>query len=434
LLERVYDLGMVLAEAMAQLEAALDALAEVDLAGAGDQEVARHAVAVHAAGARLSALQAHAVAAADARLVWGSDGSKSCAAWLATHRRADRSRCTTVVRLGRALRSMAETDAALTAGHISVEHAAELARCHRFAPAEFAGYEAALVGHARRLDWPDFVRVCAAWRDAVDATKAEKDGDRLHERRHLVVHRRPDGSLSIQSGSLDPVGGEAFLSELEAIERELFDEDLAAAKEEHGDDVPLSKLARSATQRRADALVEMAHRSRTAPADGQRPEPLVSVYVGYDTVAGRLCELASGTPITAKQLLPIFTRADIERAVFAPGNRVIEVGLRSRFFTGGLRRGIELRDRHCQHPGCDVPAARCHVDHIVDHGRGGYTTQDNGRLLCAAHNLARNRRRPGTALVDPVTGEEVEHPDDVAEAVARVRQRLLDLTLARTAA
>jgi len=423
-----------LVAAVEQLHAALDALARVELGDVGDEELARSAVALDAAAARLAATSARTMAEVEARGVWALDGSRNCAAWLARHRRAERARCWGLVRLGRALRTMDATDAALSAGRIGVEHARELARCRRVAPEDFDGYEPTLVHHAETLTWREFLAVCAAWRDAVDPDDAERAADRVQRRRHLVLHRRPDGSLSIQSGSLDPVGGEAFLSELEAIERELFDEDLAAAKEEHGDDVPLSKLARSPTQRRADALVEMAHRSRTAPADGQRPEPLVSVYVGYDTVAGRLCELASGTPITAKQLLPIFTRADIERAVFAPGNRVIEVGLRSRFFTGGLRRGIELRDRHCQHPGCDVPAARCHVDHIVDHGRGGYTTQDNGRLLCAAHNLARNRRRRGTPLVDPVTGEEVEHPDDVAEAVARVRQRLLDLTLARTAA
>jgi hypothetical protein len=246
-----------------------------------------------------------------------------------------------------------------------------------------------------------------------------------------VLHRRPDGSLTIQSGLLDAVGAEAFCNELDAIEAELFAEDLAAAKAEHGDDVALAHLPRTAAQRRADALVEMAYRSRTAPADGQRPEPLVSVYVDYDTVAGRLCELASGVPITAKQLLPIFVRADIERAVFGPANRILELGLRTRFFTGGLRRAIELRDRHCQHPGCDEPASRCHVDHTFDHALGGYTTQDNGRLYCKAHNLARNRRRRRQPLFDPVTGEHVEHPDDVAEAVARAKQRALDLRLAR---
>ena len=48
---------------------------------------------------------------------------------------------------------------------------------------------------------------------------------------------------------------------------------------------------------RADALVEMAIRSRTVPADGRRPEPLFSVFVGFETFAGRICELANGTVV-----------------------------------------------------------------------------------------------------------------------------------------
>ena len=42
------------------------------------------------------------------------------------------------------------------------------------------------------------------------------------------------------------------------------------------------------------------------------------------------------------------------------------MGVRRRFFRGALRRAIEVRDRRCTHPsGCDVPAERCDIDHIV---------------------------------------------------------------------
>ncbi|MHB1504000.1 MAG: hypothetical protein ACYCTL_07615, partial [Acidimicrobiales bacterium] len=43
-----------------------------------------------------------------------------------------------------------------------------------------------------------------------------------------------------------------------------------------------------AAQRRADALVEMATRSRGLGAGSTRPAPLFSVYVGYETLHGRL--------------------------------------------------------------------------------------------------------------------------------------------------
>jgi hypothetical protein len=72
------------------------------------------------------------------------------------------------------------------------------------------------------------------------------------------------------------------------------------------------------------------------------------------------------------------------------GNR-IDVSVRSRFFTGGTRRAIELRDRICTHPHCYEPAETCQVDHIQTYASGGLTTQDNGRLLCGFHNRLRNQ-------------------------------------------
>ncbi len=71
----------------------------------------------------------------------------------------------------------------------------------------------------------------------------------------------------------------------------------------------------------------------------------------------------------------------------------IDVSVRSRFFTGGTRRAIELRDRMCTHPYCYEPAESCQVDHIETYAAGGLTTQDNGRLLCGFHNRLRNQKR-----------------------------------------
>ncbi len=118
---------------------------------------------------------------------------------------------------------------------------------------------------------------------------------------------------------------------------------------------------------------------------------------GYGTFAGQVCELANGTVITPGQIAGLLPDADIERIVFDPPSRVIDVGRRTRVFTGALRRAIEVRDRHCTHPGCRVPAEHCHVDHIIEYCDGGETTQANGRLLCAAHN----RQRPGRTTPPP---------------------------------
>ena len=137
----------------------------------------------------------------------------------------------------------------------------------------------------------------------------------------------------------------------------------------------------------------MATRSATVPADGRRPVPLFSVFVGYDTLHGRICELAQGMALTPGSLVPWLEEAQVERAVFRPVGRV-EIGASARLFTGATRRAIELRDRRCTHPYCDRPAYACEVDHIVPYALGGPTTQENGRLLCGFHNRLRNARPP----------------------------------------
>ncbi len=134
-------------------------------------------------------------------------------------------------------------------------------------------------------------------------------------------------------------------------------------------------------------------RSATAPADGLRPRPLLTITIGIEPF-GRLCQLASGTVIAPGLVLPHLAEADIERIVYDPPNRRIEASHR-RSFTGAVRRIIEIRDRHCQHhSGCDDQASRCDVDHIHPHSNGGITCICNGRLLCPAHNRIPQLRDP----------------------------------------
>ncbi len=125
-------------------------------------------------------------------------------------------------------------------------------------------------------------------------------------------------------------------------------------------------------------------RSATAPADGLRPRPLFTVTIGIEPF-NHLCQTAAGTVIAPGLLVPQLGDADIERIVYDPPKRRIEASWR-RSFSGALRRIIEIRDGHCQHPGCDEPAQRCDADHIVSRSDGGITCLCNGQLLCAYHN------------------------------------------------
>jgi hypothetical protein len=193
---------------------------------------------------------------------------------------------------------------------------------------------------------------------------------------------------------LDSIAGTIVSDTLHAIEKELFEADWAAARDRLGREPTIYELDRTPAQRRADARVEMATRARTAPRDGRRPAPLLSILIGYETFAGRVCELAGGTVVTPGSLVPWLDEAYVERVVFDGPSRVIDVGAQRRLFDGATRRAIEVRDRgRCYHPDCDA-TDDLQVDHVQPWSAGGPTIQSNGRLACGHHNRGRNGRSP----------------------------------------
>jgi HNH endonuclease len=115
------------------------------------------------------------------------------------------------------------------------------------------------------------------------------------------------------------------------------------------------------------------------------------VFVGYETFAGRICELADGTVVTPGSLVPWLPDGWVERAVFDGPDRVVSLGQRRRLFTGALRRAVQIQGRECFHEYCDQPADHTQIDHIQPYAAGGATTIDNGRPACAYHNRWRHQ-------------------------------------------
>lgn len=366
-----------------ELDQVVDELLDIEVDALGDDMLHELVVSTHQAAARLAAVRAKLVSAWDSRGIWVSNGARTAAVRLGNECRLSGESAKVELRRARKLRSMRHTMAALARGEISVDHVDLLGRAN-FGPREacFPEFEELLVDQCAKLRFVDAERMVAYWRQHADAVGADDDAERLVERRRASAGRSYDGSV-YASALLDPVGGSIFLTELARLERQLYDADQAA-----------SDPGRTPRQRRADALVDMATRSASTPHDAQRPRPLYTIVVGFETFAGRICQLDDNTVIAPGQLLGGLSEADIERVVFDGPELVIGVSERRRF-TGALRRAIQVRDRHCQHlSGCDVPAPDCDVDHIVPRSRHGPTSQANGRLLCATHNRNLERRGP----------------------------------------
>ena len=199
--------------------------------------------------------------------------------------------------------------------------------------------------------------------------------------------------------TFDAVNGTIVNVTLEAIEQELFEADWAEAKERLGREPLVTELGRTPAQRRADAMVEMAIRARTAPADGRRPAPLFTIVCGLETLTGPILELWNRTVITPGTAARWLTAADVERIVFESPSRVIDVGATRRFFTGALRRAIEVRDRTCFHRPVrrTTPATRDRPHHRSQQGRAHHPDQRPPRLRLPqplAQPPPRRRPRP----------------------------------------
>ena len=394
------------------LHEVIDALAGADLGVLDDGGL--HA-AVVGLGRELDRLQI--VLARHAR-EWASrgiheqDGSKSAAARLARESHCGVDTAREVIGRGRGLDHLGSTVAAVMEGRLSVDHLDLFARTNTPARrALFARDEQVLIDQCAGLFFFQAVKALAYWAnraddelarnhpdtetpdddpdgssgdDATSDDPADQAGEPTDPAEptgptagdagsRVYASRTLDGTLAL-NGVLGAIDGEIVEHELQRLVGLLRAADAAAG------------VSRSPAALRAAALVEMATRSATAPADGRRPQPLFSVVIGSDTL-DHLCELATGTVITPGQLVPWLSRAMLQTMLFSGPRTVLTVSSR-RTFTGALRRAIEVRDRHCQHPtGCDTPAHRCHVDHIVPWEHGGTTSQFNGRLLCEPQNV-----------------------------------------------
>ncbi len=407
------------------LTRAIDELLDVHTDDMSDAELSAAVLALRRQQARLAAVVADHTAAFEARRVYAADGSRSATDWIAVHARLPRGQVAGEVRDARRLRSMPETRRAFRVGDISPAHVRVLARLaeHPRAGRHFPEGEAHLVDEARRLRFDDWERLCAYWRDAADPDGPEQRHGRDQDLRRFHIGVGLDG-VGHPDGYLTPIAATTVGGALERIERELFEQDWAVARQTHGDDTTVGHLARTAAQRRHDALVEMAVRAVTAPADGKRPAPLVTVMVDVETLAGRICELAAGTVVAPGAVAELLGHDEtlIQRVVGDGANRIRDISS-ARSFRGTLRRVLDVVHRRCGHETCFVRAEKCQGDHVLAWSDGGLTTQENGRLGCGPHNrwwYSTGRSRPPGAPPG-ATASARQPPGDPPAAESSVR-------------
>ena len=196
----------------------------------------------------------------------GGPQAGSTAGWLRNRLRMGAGAAAGAVRTARALFGgpLTATGQALTDGEISPAHAQVLAHGTQELPDHLAAEaEPALLDAARRLDPPRLRRVVGhLWRPLTPRVPRPRP-NASHLRRGLWVSPTLEGMVAVD-GLLEPEAGQIVLAALEPLARPADATD-----------------TRSGSQRRADALTELARRNLEAgqlpQSGGVRPQLLVTV-------------------------------------------------------------------------------------------------------------------------------------------------------------
>lgn len=302
---------------------------------------------------------------------YAAEGFGSAVAWLRVHGRMSAADAMQRVELGRRLPSLEGAEKAFLQGDIGFRNATVLARAvAETGPDHIAPVASMLVELARTQD-PHRLRICTRHaRHCSDPDGALADAERDHQHRWLSLSQTIDGIFALD-GTLDAESGTLLRTALDALSKPARNDD------------------RSAGQRRADALVELAQRqlqSGTVPTcAGRRPHLVLTVPVA--TLRGEAdapaAELDRGWPVhpdSARRLAcdAAVTRITIEAATSEP----LSVGRTRRTVPASMRRALAARDRGCRFPGCDRPVEWTDAHHVVHWADHGETALPNLVLLC----------------------------------------------------
>jgi Domain of unknown function (DUF222) len=155
--------------------------------------------------------------------------------------------------------------------------------------------------------------------------------------------------------------------------------------------------ARSADQRRADALIDVFARVLADPnlpeQHGQRPA--IQVTVPLSTLLGcdeQPAHLDGYGPITAALARHLATdpTGTWRRLLTDPTGQLLDHGRRTYRPPANLTHHIIARDQTCTFPSCRRPAKLCDLDHAEAWATGGPTTSQNVGPLCQRHHNAKH--------------------------------------------
>jgi len=334
------------------VSAALDEALAVPLSTMPVDELGDWVCAVESKlSAKLAALQARSVQAADDACVGPNNGAHTTAQYVAARTPVDPAVVRRHGRLGHFLNSMPVLQTAFEAGRLSVEHVEVLRKIDK--PAVhylLVDSQQMLLDAATSCDWKDFGQVVAYWLNAADPDGTLPKEQLANNR--FRMRKQPDGSLT-GDFTLDPVTGQAVNAAVSREYQRLYKADIE------------NDVERSVPVRWAAAFANVIMRGAN-PNSGGTSAPLVHIVLGQQlaeeltaklvsddptpvevsaTDVNRRCEFVDGTPLHPNHAAAILAVGKLRRLVFGPGDAILNLGDGTRMFTPRQKQALLVAAR-----------------------------------------------------------------------------------------
>lgn len=361
---------------------------------------------------RLNTLIAVETAGFDGQAPFEGRGYRSPASFLVESKHVSGRTARTYLNVGRRLKQFPLLADAAAAGEVSFDHLRAFARIvasprasdERIVAAQSS--EASFVAKAKAYSADDFSKLCKQWRSIFDEDCPNAQA-RIADKTDVTYIQHDDDIAELRI-----VGPTIDVQTVRTAYTRLADR--MWRKENSGADNNVKPMRHNGL-RKFDAVVELARRAMANEGkDMIEPEPLTTIVMDWDTFNRGVAELAAdtppspdavfadgftsetsdGTPIGTRQAIIRASLGRIRRIVFGNNSTKTDLGRSSRVYTGSARTVVATRDKHCQAPGCDMPARWCDVDHITQWQHGGQTNPENGQLLCRFHHTRKHQGDP----------------------------------------
>jgi hypothetical protein len=357
------------------LTLAVEAFADADIASLSDDCLGDELTTMRRGIDRLEAEFSRRLVRFEAIEGYQAAGSANLISWLRTACRMGTSAAARRLHIARQLMELPGTATAWRRGEISTGHAAVIGRTVDDMGAERArSAEPLLLEAAAEDSTPGQVWLMGQQaRHRLDPQGALDSANAVYARRHLNLVTNLDGALELV-GLLDAEGGAVVRSAIDTLTR------------------PLPGDERQPSQRRADALVEIARRQLDGGSlpgtGGQRPHLSLTVteasLKGGEGVDPAELEWVGPVPLESARRLS----CDAVRSVVTVDEHgaPLGVGRATRVVPPALRRALIVRDHGCRFPRCDRPPSWTDAHHLVHWADNGTTDLSNLVLLCRPHH------------------------------------------------